>query len=122
MQYTRSSIHSPFSIIDKLYSLDFTLFFSILLLGIISIFAQFSSSGGIFDYYSKSHALRFCIFFILFLGVSFVPIRFWYNTSFLFFFILLLLLLFVKFYGIQSQGSRRWANLFVIHLQPLVIM
>ena len=122
MQYTRSSIHSPFSIIDKLYSLDFTLFFSILLLGIISIFAQFSSSGGIFDYYSKSHALRFCIFFILFLGVSFVPIRFWYNTSFLFFFILLLLLLFVKFYGIQSQGSRRWVNLFVINLQPSEIM
>jgi rod shape determining protein RodA len=122
MQYTRSSIHSPFSIIDKLYSLDFTLFFSILLLGIISIFAQFSSSGGIFDYYSKSHALRFCIFFILFLGVSFMPIRFWYNTSFLFFFILLLLLLFVKFYGIQSQGSRRWVNLFVINLQPSEIM
>ena len=122
MLYSRSHIHSPFSIKDKVYSLDFTLFFSILLLGIISIFAQFSSSGGVFDYYSKSHAIRFCVFFILFLIVSFTPIRFWHSTSFIIFTSLLLLLVFVKFYGIQSQGSRRWVNLFVINLQPSELM
>ena len=66
MIYKRYSIHSPFSIKDKLFNLDLTLFFSILLLGVISIFAQFSSSGGTFDYYSKSHALRFGIFFYYF--------------------------------------------------------
>ena len=122
MLYSRTSLHSPFSIKDKIYSLDFTLLLSILLLGIISIFAQFSSSGGTFDYYSKSHAIRFCVFFILFLGVSFTSIQFWHSSSFLFFFILLLLLLFVKFYGIQSQGSRRWVNLFIINLQPSELM
>ena len=122
MIYSRSSIHSPFSIKDKLFNLDLTLFFSILLLGVISIFAQFSSSGGTFDYYSKSHALRFGIFFLFFLVISFTPIRFWHSTSFLIFFILLLLLLFVKFYGIQSQGSRRWVNLFIINLQPSELM
>ena len=62
MLYSRSSFHSPFSIKDKLFGLDFTLLFSILLLGIISIFTQYSSSGGEFDYHSKSHALRFFIF------------------------------------------------------------
>ena len=122
MLYNRHSLHSPFSIKDKLYNLDFTLFFSILLLGIISIFAQFSSSGGSFDYYSKSHALRFGVFFILFLSTSFTSIRFWHISSYAVFFILLLLLLLVKFYGIQSQGSRRWVNLFVINLQPSELM
>jgi rod shape determining protein RodA len=122
MIYKRYSIHSPFSIKDKLFNLDLTLFFSILLLGGISIFAQFSSSGGTFDYYSKSHALRFGIFFLLFLVISFTPIRFWHSTSFLIFLILLLLLIFVKFYGIQSQGSRRWVNLFIINLQPSELM
>jgi len=122
MLLNRSSLHTPFSIIDKISSLDFTLLFSILLLGVISIFAQFSSSGGTFDYYSQSHAIRFGFFFIMFLGVSFTSIRFWHSTSFLVFFILLLLLLFVKFYGIQSQGSRRWVNLFVINLQPSELM
>ena len=122
MLYSRHTLHTPFSIKDKLFNLDFTLFFSILLLGVISIFAQFSSSGGTFDYYSKSHALRFFVFFVLFLAVSFTSVKFWYGTSFLFFLFLVLLLLFVKFYGIQSQGSRRWVNLFVINLQPSELM
>jgi cell division protein FtsW (lipid II flippase) len=86
MLYSRKSLHTPFSIIDKMYNLDFTLLFSILLLGVISIFAQFSSSGGNFDYYSKSHALRFGVFFILFLVVSFTQISFWHSSSFYFFF------------------------------------
>jgi len=122
MLYSRQSLHSPFSIRDKLFNLDFTLFFSILLLGVISIFAQFSSSGGNFDYYSKSHFVRFCFFFILFLAVSFTPIRFWHSTSFVIFIFLLALLIYVKFNGIQSQGSRRWVNLFVINLQPSELM
>ena len=122
MLYSRHSLHSPFSVKDKLFNLDFILFFSILLLGVISIFAQFSSSGGNFDYYSKSHAIRFCLFFILFLVTSFTPIRFWHSTSFFIFLSLLVLLIFVKFYGIQSQGSRRWVNLYVINLQPSELM
>jgi|TARA_B110000261_G_scaffold158368_1_gene194632 rod shape determining protein RodA len=120
--YNRTSIHSPLSISDKISSLDFTLLISILLLGIISIFAQFSSSGGTFDYYSKSHAIRFAFFFILFLTVSFTPIRFWHSSSFIFFLFLLSLLIFVKFYGIQSQGSRRWVKIFVINIQPSELM
>jgi rod shape determining protein RodA len=122
MLYNRQSLHSPFSVREKIFNLDLPLLFSILLLGVISIFAQFSSSGGIFDYHSKSHAIRFGVFFILFLVVSFTEIKLWYSTSFLFFFILLCLLLFVKFYGIQSQGSRRWVNLFIINLQPSELM
>ena len=66
MLYNRQSLHSSFSIRDKISDLDYTLLFSILLLGIVSIFAQYSSSGGIFDYYSKSHALRFGVFFFYF--------------------------------------------------------
>ena len=122
MLYSRTSFHSSSSTREKIFSLDFTLLFSILLLGIISIFAQFSSSGGTFDYFAKSHALRFGIFFILFLAVSFTQINFWHNTSFFIFMILVLLLLFVKFYGIQSQGSRRWVNLYIINLQPSELM
>jgi len=122
MLYNRSSFQSSFSLREKFFNLDLVLLFSILLLGIISIFAQFSSSGGIFDYYSKSHALRFSVFFLFFLGVSFTPIRFWHNSSFLLFLSLVGMLLFVKFYGVQSQGSRRWVNLFVINLQPSELM
>jgi len=122
MLYTSTSLHTPFSIRDKFFHLDFTLLFSILLLGIISIFAQFSSSGGEFDYFSRSHAIRFCVFFILFLGISFINIRIWNDYSLLIFILLILLLVAVKFVGVQSQGSRRWINLFVFNLQPSELM
>jgi rod shape determining protein RodA len=93
-----------------------------LILGMISIFAQFSSSGGQFDYHSKSHAIRFCVFFFFFLGVSFINIRFWNDYSLLIFILLILLLVAVKIIGVQSQGSRRWINLFVFNLQPSELM
>ena len=122
MIYNRSSFYSNLSLREKISQLDFILLFSILLLGTISIFAQYSSSGGQFDYYSKSHAIRFSVFFILFLFISFVQIRFWNDYSLLIFSILIVLLLITKFYGVQSQGSRRWINLFVFNLQPSELM
>ena len=59
-------LHSPFAIKDKFFELDYILLFSILTLGIISMFAQYSSSGGQFDYHAKSHAIRFVVFFVFF--------------------------------------------------------
>ena len=122
MSYSRMRIHNPFSLRNKFSNLDYTLLFSILLLGGISILAQFSSSGGEFDYHSKSHALRFSVFFFFFLAVSFTQIRFWSDYSLLIFIFLILLLVVVKFYGIQSQGSKRWINLFIFNLQPSELM
>ena len=105
MLYSKSSIHTPFSIRDKMYHLDFVLLFSILGLGVISIFAQFSSSGGSFDYYSKSHAIRFGIFFILFLFVSFTKISFWHSSSFLFFFFYCFFCYLLNFMGYNHKDQ-----------------
>ena len=122
MLYTRNSLHTPFAIKDKLFNLDFTLFFSILLLGIISIFAQYSSSGGQWESTSINHAIRFTIFFTFFVLISFINISIWNRFSFLIFLIFILLLLAVKFFGLQSQGSRRWINLYILVLQPSELM
>lgn len=118
----QNRIYSAFSLRDKIINLDFVLLFSILILGIISMFAQYSSSSGVFDYHAKNHLIRFCVFFILFLVVSFTSINFWHSTSFFVYFIFLLLLILVKYFGISSQGSQRWINLFVINLQPSELM
>ena len=64
MLYSRNSLHTPFAIRDKLFNIDFILFFSVLLLGIISIFAQYSSSGGVWESHSINHAIRFLVFFL----------------------------------------------------------
>ena len=122
MLYSRNSLHTPFAIRDKLFNLDFILFFSVLLLGIISIFAQYSSSGGEWESHSINHAIRFLVFFSFFLVISFVNVAIWNRFSILIFISFIILLLAVKFFGLQSQGSRRWINLFVFVLQPSELM
>ena len=53
------SIQSTLGIKDKILSLDYVLVISILLLGIISMFAMYSTDGGEFKYHTNSHILRF---------------------------------------------------------------
>jgi rod shape determining protein RodA len=122
MLLNRLSLHTPFSFRDKFFHLDFILLFSVLTLGVISILAQYSSSGGQFDFHATNHAIRFIAFFFLFIGLSFLNISFWHRFSIFIFFLFIALLLAVKFFGIQSQGSRRWIDLFVFVLQPSELM
>ena len=116
------ALHSNLTFRDKFFSLDFVLLFSILILGIISMFAMFSSSGGTFDYHTKSHIIRFTIFFLFFLIISFFPLKFWSDTSTLAYILFFILLLCVKYFGLSSSGSQRWINIYIINLQPSELM
>ena len=116
------SIQSSLSFREKMFSLDYILIFVILILGIISMFAMYSTDGGEFKYHTKSHILRFGVFFTLFLALSFFQIRFWYGTSTIFYVSILLLLIAVKYFGLTSSGSQRWLNLYFMNLQPSELM
>ena len=107
---------------EKVFSLDLLLIFMVLLLGIISIFAMYSSEQGKFGYYTQSHLYRFAVFFTVFIIVSFLRVQFWYKSAYLFYFIILILLLAVDLYGITASGSKRWISLFFINLQPSELM
>ena len=107
---------------QKLRSFDFTLMFCILIIGIISIFAMYSTDGGDALYHTKNHILRFIIFFSLMIFMSFVNIKFWHATGYVFYIIVLLLLITASFYGVTAQGSQRWINLYFINLQPSELM
>ena len=120
--FTSRSLQSQYTFRDKLLSFDFFLVFLILILGIISVFAMYSTEGGNFDYHTKSHISRFVIFFFMFIVVSFFNIKFWYNTSTLIYISIFLLLLSVKYFGITSSGSQRWVNFYFINLQPSELM
>ena len=110
------------SLKDKIFAFDFTLFFLILLLGIISLVAMYSSERGNFSYYTQSHLYRFSIFFLLFIIISFIRIQFWYKSAYLFYFIVLILLFAVDLFGITASGSKRWISLFFFNLQPSELM
>ena len=110
------------SISDKISSFDYILFFSILMLGIISVFAMYSSERGNFSYYTQNHLYRLSIFFVLFIIISFVKLQLLYRLSYFFYFIVLLLLVGVDLFGVVASGSKRWINFFFINLQPSELM
>ena len=116
------SIQSSMSFREKVYSLDYILVIGILILGLISMFAMYSTDGGEFKYHTKSHMLRFGVFFTIFFVISFFQIRFWYNTSTIFYLSIFILLIAVKYFGLTSSGSQRWLNLYFMNLQPSELM
>ena len=107
---------------DKLFALDYQLIFLILSLGIISFFAMYSTERGNFNYYTQSHVYRFCIFFMIFLSLSFFKVMLWYKSAYIFYTVIVILLVGVDFYGVSISGSTRWINLFFINLQPSELM
>ncbi len=117
-----NSIQQSMTLRDKIFSLDYVLIISVLVLGIISMFAMYSTDGGNFAYHTKSHILRFSIFFILFLIFSLFQIRFWHQTSTLIYLLFFILLLGVKYFGLTSSGSQRWLNFYFLNLQPSELM
>jgi rod shape determining protein RodA len=120
--FNPKSIQSSMTFRDKLLSIDYVLVFAILILGIISMFAMYSTDGGKFEYHTNSHITRFGVFFILFFIVSFFNLRFWYETSTIIYIIFFLLLLSVKYFGLTSSGSQRWINFYFMNLQPSELM
>ncbi len=120
--FSPRSIQSSLSFRDKIYSLDYTLVLAVLVLGVISIFAMYSTDGGSFNYHTKSHIVRFTIFFFLFLIFSLFQIRFWHDFSYVIYILFFLLLLGVKYFGLTSSGSQRWINFYFMNLQPSELM
>ena len=110
------------SISDKILSFDYILLFLILLLGVISMFAMYSSERGVFSFHSQNHLNRLLVFLSLFILISFLKIEYIYKSAYLFYFIILILLFGVDLFGITASGSKRWINLFFINLQPSELM
>ena len=120
--FKSGSIQSHLTLRDKIFGLDLTLVISMFLIGVISFFAMYSTDGGQFAYHTKSHIVRFMVFFTLFFIVSFVKLNFWYNSAIPIYLVILLLLVLVKYFGLTSSGSQRWLGLYFINLQPSELM
>jgi len=120
--YTQKSFSNQSTFFQKLRSFDYILFFLILTLGIISVFAMYSSDGGNFSYHTKSHLVRFSIFLLMMVFISFVNIKTWHALGYFVYIVVLGLLFWASFYGITVQGSQRWIDLYFINLQPSELM
>ena len=107
---------------QKLKSFDFILLICIVSIGIISSFSMYSTDGGELLYHSKSHILRFGIFFSLMIALSFLNIRFWHSIGYLFYVVVLGFLVWASLYGVTASGSQRWVSLYFINIQPSELM
>ena len=108
--------------LEKIKSIDYILVTVILLIGIISCFAMYSTDGGQFKYHTNSHILKFSIFFVLFIILSFIRIGFWHSLAYIFYTATLCMLVYVLLFGVTAQGSQRWINLYFLNLQPSELM
>ena len=110
------------SFFEKIRSIDYLLIIIILILGIVSSFAMYSTDGGEFLYHTKSHILRFGIFFVLFLVLSFVQTKVWHRIGYIFYLVILFMLFWALYFGVTASGSQRWISLYVFNLQPSELM
>jgi rod shape determining protein RodA len=117
-----NSFNMQDSFFQKIKNFDYILMFCILLLGIISSVSMYSTDGGEILFHTKSHILKFLIFFPMMIFLSFINIKIWHYFAYLFYAITLILLFWATLYGIKASGSQRWINLYFINLQPSELM
>ena len=120
--FIQSSLSDKSTFFQKLRSLDYIMLLTILIIGIISSFAMYSTDGGELRYHSESHIIRFVVFFTMMIFISFINIKTWHTLGYLFYIIVLGLLIWASLFGITAQGSQRWINLYFINLQPSELM
>ena len=120
--FIQSSLSDKSTFFQKLRSLDYIMLLCILILGIISSFAMYSTDGGELLYHSESHIIRFVVFFTMMILISFVNIKTWHTFGYLFYLVVLTLLIWASLFGITASGSQRWINLYFINLQPSELM
>ena len=120
--FQQASYSDQLTFFQKLRSLDYILLFCIIAIGIISGFSMYSTDGGELLYHSRSHIIRLVVFFIMMFFLSFLNIRFWHSTGYLFYAIILGLLVWASLYGITASGSQRWVSLYFLNIQPSELM
>ena len=120
--FIQSSLSDRSTFFQKLKSLDYIMLICILILGIISSFAMYSTDGGELLYHSESHIIRFVVFFTMMILMSFVNIKTWHTFGYLFYLVILGLLIWASLFGITASGSQRWIDLYFINLQPSELM
>ncbi len=95
------------------------LLFAIALFGGVVLY---SAAGGSVSPWALTHMVRFCVFLVMALVISRVPIKVFQQIAFPLFGAVTLLLMAVELLGAVKGGSQRWLDLGFIRLQPSELM
>ena len=105
--YQHSKLNSDVNYFQKLKNLDFTLLFCILFIGFLSFITMYSPDGGEILFHTRSHFLKFIIFFTMMLVISFFNIRFWFSIGYIAYIIVAGMLIWTINFGVTASGSQR---------------
>ena len=120
--YLHNKIKNNNGFFQKIKNFDLILLVCILLLGFISFATMYSTDGGELLFHTKSHFLKFIIFTLLMLLISFLNIKFWFSIGYLTYLITVVMLIYTVNFGVTASGSQRWMDLYFINIQPSELM
>lgn len=115
-------IHTDQNLTQKFINLNWGLIALISIIAGIGFMALYSAAAGNFDPWASRQIVRFCIGFIMMVGIAMVDIRFWYRIAYPLYIAGFILLVIVEFMGQIGMGAQRWINLGFIQIQPSELM
>ena len=120
--YQHTRFNNKNSFFQKFGSLDYILLSCLLVLGFISLATMYSTDGGEVLFHTRSHFIKFIVFFTMMIVISLINIKFWFSLGYLSYVIILGMLIWTINFGITASGSKRWIDLYFLNLQPSELM
>ena len=120
--YQHTRFNNKNNIFQKVGNLDYVLLSCLLILGFISLATMYSTDGGEILFHTRSHFIKFVIFFSMMIVISFINIKFWFSLGYLSYAVILGMLIWTINFGITASGSKRWIDLYFLNLQPSELM
>ena len=99
-----------------------SLLICILMLGAISLATMYSTDGGEILFHTRSHFIKFVIFFLMMLVISFINVKFWFSLGYLSYVFVIGMLIWTINFGVTASGSQRGIDLYFINIQPSELM
>ena len=105
--YQHRRFNNKNNFFQKFGSLDYVLLSCLLILGFISLATMYSTDGGEVLFHTRSHFIKFIVFFSMMIVISFINIKFWFSLGYLSYAIILGMLIWTVNFGITASGSKR---------------
>ena len=109
-------------IFQKIKNLNYLLIFILILLSFIGAAGLYSAADGSYQPWASKHLIRFYVFLLMAIVISFIDLKIIYKYSYLFFILSLLLLISVEIIGDLGKGATRWIRIFGFSIQPSEIV
>lgn len=88
----------------------------------ISIFGQFSVSGGLIDNVFIRHVIKITFSFIIFFVLIMTNRKIWIHYAYILYLFALIALIGVSVIGDTRLGAQRWIDLYIVSIQPSELM